>query len=232
MNWACRPTNTKPKPNEDVTIQYDILLRAMNKINKQFFLLLILNVVALCPLSSQINCITEKTYIGVNLGHALVVGATSSIMNPNVTYLPVHIHVTHALKRHFGLTGMALYRLEKDYNLFTHEVGVAFGPSYLANTLRGFYFDFKFGVAYAFGRDFAKNNYRRTDIIVQPDAGYFINSKKNDFTMAIGLGFQSLLLYNEHPTRQSMTNSWRWNPISQLAHYYLPVINVSIGITR
>src|ERR1035437_661524 len=126
MNWACRPTNTKPGEN---IIQYDILfLRAMNKLKKQFFLLLILNVVVLFPVSSQINCITEKTYIGVNLGHALVVGATSTIMNPNVTYLPLHIHVTHALKRHFGLTGMALYRLEKDYNLFTHEVGVAFGP--------------------------------------------------------------------------------------------------------
>ena len=235
MNWACRPTNTKPKPkpNENVIIKFYILfLHAMNNVTKQFFLLLILNVVVLNPIRSQINCITEKTYIGVNLGHALVVGATSTIMNPNVTYLPLHIHVTHALKRHFGLTGMALYRLERDYNLFTHEVGIAVGPSYLTNTLRGFYFDFKLGVAYAFGRDFARNNYRRTDIIVQPDAGYFINSKKNDFTMAIGLGFQSLLLYHEHPTRQSMTNSWRWNPMAQLAHYYLPVINVSIGITR
>ena len=230
MNWACRPTNTKPGEN---IIQYDILfLRAMNKLKKQFFLLLILNVVALFPVSSQINCITEKTFIGANLGHALVVGASSTIMNPNVTYLPLHVHVIHAVKRHFGLSGMALYRLERDYNLFTHEVGVAFGPSYLANTLRGFYFDFKLGVAYAFGRDFAKNNYRRTDIIVQPDAGYFINSKNNDFTLAIGLGFQSLLLYHERPTRQSMSDSWRWNPMAQLAHYYLPVINVSIGITR
>jgi hypothetical protein len=230
MNWACWLTNSKPnkpvKPKPIIIFFHFLIL-----VRKHLFFLLVINLLIIKPLNAQLNCIQEKTFIGVNLGHAATVAAASTIMDPKVTYLPVHIHITHAFKRHFGLTGMAIYRLESDHSLFTHEVGFAFGPAYLAKTLRGFYFDFKLGVAYAFGRDFAKNDYRRTDIIVQPDAGYYINFK-NDFSMTIGLGFQSLLLYHERPTRQSMTNSWRWNAMAELGHYYLPVINVSLGLTR
>jgi len=152
-------------------------------------------------------------------------------MNKNVTYIPLHFIVSHSMSRHFGLTGLIMYRLEKDYDLFTHEIGFGFGPSYLSNSLKGFYADCKFGLAFAFGRDFAKNAYTRTDILIQPDAGYYINFK-NGFSLAIGLGFQSLLLYKENPTRRSNLDSWDWNKTSQMAHYYLPVINVTLGIMQ
>jgi len=38
------------------------------------------------------------------------------------------------------------------------------------------------------------------------------------------------VLYNENPTRRSVKDSWDWNKVSQMAHYYLPVVNVSLGV--
>lgn len=230
MNQA--PTPIPHKPNQTYHIHIiKAPIHLINHFRNRIYFLIILNFAVFCPGHSQLNCIAEKTYFGINLAHTAIVTATSSIMNPNVTYVPVDIHVSHAFRRHFALSGLLLYRLEKDYDFFTHEVGFAIGPSYLKNGLRGFYFDWKFGVAYAFGRDYAKNDYRRTDIIVQPDAGYYIKIT-NDFTMAVGLGIQTLVLFKESPTRRSMFDSWDWNRMGQLAHYYLPVINVSVGFTR
>jgi hypothetical protein len=227
MHRACKPTNVNKR-------QMNYMQLTINNIailKKYLLLMAFCNILAFQTTKAQLTCISEKTYYGINLGNLAVVGLTSKIMNPNVTYLPVHLHVMHAFRRHFGLTGMALYRMEKDYNLFTHEVGIAVGPTYLSNAIKGYFLDCKFGVAYAFGRDVRKHDYNRTDLIVQPEFGYYFRFK-NVYTMAVGIGLQTLFLYKENPTRRSGFNSWDWNSMSQLAHYYLPVINVSVGFTQ
>lgn len=170
-----------------------------------------------------------RTFYGINLGHALAVSTSSKIMNKNVLYVPAHLVISHAMSRHFGLTGLIMYRLEKDYNFLTHEVGFGFGPSYLSNSLKGFYADCKFGLAYAYGLNYEKKRYTRTDILIQPDVGYYKHFK-NGFSLALGVGLQTLVLYKENPTRRSISDSWDWNKTSQMAHYYLPVINVSVGV--
>ena len=48
--------------------------------------------------------------------------------------------------------------------------------------------------------------------------------------MLLGLGLQTLILLNENPQRNVGMNSWDWNRIGMMSHYYLPVLNISIGI--
>ncbi len=90
-----------------------------------------------------------------------------------------------------------LYRLDKDGDDFlTHEFGFAAGPAFLSNKLNGFYADVKFGLGYAFGKDYNNSDYNRTDLIIEPDLGYYLCFKSN-FTIALGIGLQSLVKLSE-----------------------------------
>ncbi|MBN1157793.1 MAG: hypothetical protein JXA61_00300 [Bacteroidales bacterium] len=146
-------------------------------------------------------------------------------MDADVSYLPIHIHFNHAFSRHFGISGMGLYRLDKDGPHFlTHEFGFAAGPAYLSNSLNGFYADLKIGFGYAFGTDYNNSDYTRSDLIIEPDIGYYLNFSSG-FSIALGIGMQSLIKLWE----SYYGYVWEWNSTGKLSHYYLPVVNVSLG---
>ncbi len=177
-------------------------------------------------LSAQDNENNGKTFIGINLGHTLAVSFVSSTLSNGTSYVPVHLIINHSLSEHFGLSGLLLFRSEKDGdNFLTTELGFAVGPSYLSSALNGFYIDCKFGLGIASGRDYDLNDYSRTDFIIQPDIGYYLNMGSK-FTMIFGLGMQTLLKLSENPPRGS---NWDWNGIGTMSHYYLPVLNISFG---
>jgi len=174
---------------------------------------------------AQTNDSVGSTYIGINVGHTIVIQAASKAMDQNVSYFPVHIIANHSISKHFGISGLFIYRMDKDGDYFlTHEFGLAVGPAYLSKQLKGFYADIKLGLGYAFGTDYNNSDYTRTDLIIEPDIGYYLGFK-NRFTMAIGIGLQSLLKLSE----SYYGDVWEWNSTGKLSHYYLPVFNVSLG---
>jgi hypothetical protein len=124
-----------------------------------------------------------------------------------------------------------MYRYEKDaYGNVVTELGLAVGPSYYAEGMNGLFASIRFGLAYAFGKDLYFRNYSRVDLIFQPDFGYFISF--GPFKMQLGIGLQSLPYIAENPRRDSGSylTAWDWNSLGMLAHYYLPEVNVSIGV--
>lgn len=168
----------------------------------------------------------NKTYFGVNIGHAIAVKTVSSILSDETNYLPVHLNLNHSMGNNIGLSGLFMYRLDKDGEDFlTHELGVAFGPSYLFNNLEGLSIDFKIGFARAFGKDYMSNDYSRNDFVIQPEIAYYI-SFPSKLALSFGLGLQTLVKISEKPDRAFM---WDWNKTGKLSHYYLPVLNISVG---
>lgn len=193
---------------------------------KKTILLSLLIAICLQNLFSQNESSSKNTYIGINPLHTIVIQTVSKALDPDVSYLPVHIQVDHSFNKHFGLSGLLLYRLDKDGSYFlTHEFGFAIGPSYLTNSLNGFFADLKIGLGYAFGTDYNDSDYHRTDFIIQPDIGYYLCFKSR-FTIALGIGLQSLIKLSE----SYYGYIWEWNSTGKLSHYYLPVLNLSVGI--
>ena len=193
---------------------------------KKTILLSLLITICLQNLFSQNESSSKNTYIGINPLHTIFIQTVSKASDPDVSYLPVHIQVDHSFNKHFGLSGLLLYRLDKDGSYFlTHEFGFAIGPSYLTNSLNGFYADLKIGLGYAFGTDYNDSDYHRADLIIQPDIGYYLCFKSR-FTIALGIGLQSLIRMSE----SYYGYIWEWNSTGKLSHYYLPVLNLSVGI--
>ena len=189
--------------------------------------------VMLCLVGSMAVCGQSvandgKTFIGINAGHLFVVPLVSRAMNDaNVTYLPIHINAYHSMSKNFALSGLLLFRSEKDYGFQSGEFGFAVGPCYTTNYLNGFFADCKVGVAFAVGNDYQYNDYTRADFVIQPEVGYFLTFASR-FTMSLGLGCQSLLKISENPKREN--TGWEWNNTGKMSHYYLPVLNISFGI--
>jgi len=169
-----------------------------------------------------------KTYISVNVGHmTLIPMITTAMYGANVIYLPIHFNAYHSLSKNFAMSGMAIYRMERDYDFLTQEVGFAIGPCFTSNHLKGFFADFKVGYAFAFGHDYQYNDYSRSDFVLQPEVGYFL-TLAGRFTMSLGLGCQSLLKIREYPRRED--TGWDWDNSGKMSHYFLPVLNVSLGV--
>ncbi len=193
----------------------------MNKIP----ITLLIGVFSFMEICAQTGENSGNTFIGINPLHTIVIKTVSGAIDKDVTYLPVHLIVDHSVKKHFGISGLLLYRLDKDgENFLTHEFGFAAGPSYLSNGLKGFYANLKVGFGYAFGKDYNDSEYDRIDLILQPDIGYYIYFS-NGFMLTIGLGMQSLLKLSE----SYYGLIWEWNSTGRLSHYYLPVVNLSFG---
>jgi hypothetical protein len=167
----------------------------------------------------------QNTFIGINAGHTLVVNLVSQNLGDETRYLPIHLQVNHAFSDHFGLSAGFLYRLDKDGNFATNEIGAAIGPCYMQKRLNGFIGDVKIGFARAFGRNYDLEDYSRTDFLLQPEMGYFVRMG-DKFSFCFGIGVQSLLMISESPSR---ANIWDWNGMGKFSHYYLPVLNISIG---
>ena len=169
-----------------------------------------------------------KTLISINVGQMTVVPlVTTAMYGTNVTYLPIHFNAYHSLNKHIALSGLALFRMEKDYDFLTQEIGFSVGPCFTSNYLKGFFADCKLGVAFAFGHDYQYNDYTRSDLVIQPEFGYFLTVASR-FTMTFGLGCQSLLKLREVPRRED--TGWDWDNSGKMSHYFLPVLNISLGI--
>ena len=168
-----------------------------------------------------------KTFIGINLGHMMVIPLISTAQDANVTYLPIHLNVYHLLSKNFALSGLLMYRMEKDYDFSTSEFGFAIGPCFTANHLNGFFADCKVGVAFATGNDYQYNDYTRADFLIQPEVGYML-TLAGKFTMSFGVGCQTLLKIRENPKRED--TGWVWNNQGKMSHFYLPVLNISLGV--
>jgi hypothetical protein len=63
------------------------------------------------------------------------------------------------------------------------------------------------------------------DLIIQPDIGFF-KKFTSGFALSLGLGIQSLVKISENPSREGV---WEWNKTGKFSHYYLPVLNISLG---
>lgn len=175
---------------------------------------------------SQSAEIEYNTFIGINPAHTVILQAVSRTMDPEISYFPLHIHINHSLTRHLALSGLLMYRLDKDGEYFlTHEFGVALGPSYTIDRLNGLYVDLKTGLGYAFGTDYNDSEYIRTDLIIEPDIGYYIDLN-NRLSLIVGLGLQTLVKLSE----SYYGYVWEWNSTGKLSHYYLPVVNVTLGV--
>jgi hypothetical protein len=169
-----------------------------------------------------------KTLISINLGQMTVVPlVTTAMYGANVTYLPIHFNAYRSLNKNIALSGMAMFRMERDYDFLTQEIGFAVGPCFTSNYLKGFFADFKAGIAFAFGHDYQYNDYTRSDFVIQPEVGYFL-TVAGRFTMSFGLGCQSLLKLREVPRRED--TGWDWDNSGKMSHYCLPVLNVSLGV--
>jgi len=178
-------------------------------------------------LLAQVEQNPQATFIGINPVHTILVESVSQAIDPSVSYLPIHFTVDHSFSKHFGISGLLLYRLDKDGEYFlTHEFGFAAGPSYLSDELKGFYANLKIGVGLSFGKDYNNSDYNRTDLVLQPDIGYYIDFQ-NGLTFTIGIGMQSLIKLSE----SYYGYIWEWNFNGRLSHYYLPVVNFTIGYT-
>jgi hypothetical protein len=172
---------------------------------------------------------SADSFVGLNLGHAALVWLASS--SAGYTYLPIHIEYAHLTKRNIGLSVLGMYRYEKDaFGNVVQELGAAVGPSYYAEGLNGLFASMRFGLGFAFGRDLYFRNYSRVDLILQPDFGYFVSL--GALRMQVGIGLQSLPYIAENPQRDSGSylTAWDWNSLGMLAHYYLPVVNLTIGV--
>ena len=169
----------------------------------------------LCFSFSQENGNKQNTFIGINPAVSLTVGCLSTIMDPNTTYIPIHIVANHSFSKHFGLSGLLMYRLEKDNAFKTNEIGFAVGPSYLSNELNGFYADLKLGIGLAAGQNNLSEDYTRMDLIIQPDIGFF-KKFSSGFALSLGLGIQSLVKISENPSREGV---WEWNKTGKFSHY-------------
>ena len=187
--------------------------------------------IALCSMWSvamygQSTLNEGKTVVGFNAGQACVVSTITLTSYDNVLYMPLHFNAFRSLSKNFALSGLLLFRSEKDYEFLTHEFGFAVGPCYTTNYLNGLAIDCKAGFAFALGHDYSYNDYTRADILIQPEVTYFLPFS-GKFTMMVGLGVQSLVKITESPRREN--TGWDWDNNGKLSHYFLPVLNISIG---
>jgi hypothetical protein len=179
----------------------------------------------------SLNSETEKRskyFVGMNVAHSVVVSGVSALIGDNVFYLPIHFDFHLALSNTFGLSGLLMYRFEKDGSNFrTHEIGFAIGPriSFSKKGVAGLYITCQIGAGFCFGKEYSASDYYRIDFIVNPEIGYVIPTKGR-FGVAVGIGLQTLLPVVE----DYVGNYWEWKDIGTLSHYYLPVIKLSIGI--
>jgi hypothetical protein len=169
-----------------------------------------------------------KTFFSVNPAHSVAVMAVSTVVASETRYLPIHFGITHAFTPHLAVASLLMYRLDKDGEFFlTHEFGFAAGPEYQFKRWNGFFVNFKAGIGYAFGTDYNDSEYHRTDLILQPDLGYYFKFG-NRFALACGVGLQSLVKLSE----SYYGYIWEWNSTGRLSHYYLPVVNISVGLLK
>ena len=163
----------------------------------------------------------KKTFVGINVGQMTVGPLVVLAISREATYMPVHIHGYRSLNRNFALSGLALFRVVRDQQFQVTETGFAVGPCFTSNHLNGFFADCKVGFAFAIGHDYDYDAFTRTDFVLQPEFGYFI-TLAGRFTMAVGLGMQSMLKIAENPKSA-------WIDVTNYERY-LPVLNVSLGI--
>jgi hypothetical protein len=168
----------------------------------------------------------DKTFIGINAGHMIMVPLSSKLMDSHGLYLPIHVNGYRSLNKNFALSGLLLYRAEKDDVSQTQEFGFAVGPCYTSNYLNGFYADCKVGFGYDVGDKFG-DFYTRADFVIVPEAGYFINFASR-FTMTIGIGMQSLIRIKENPRREDA--GWYRTTSGKMYDHFLPVLNITLGI--
>jgi len=171
----------------------------------------------------------SKTFIGINVGHTIVASSVNSILTKGSLFIPVHINAFRPMSKNFALSGLLLYRAERSpsHNKSTSKFGIAVGPCFTSNYLKGFFADCMIGFAFAIGRDYDRNEYTRTDFVIQPEIGYFINLS-DKFSMTFGFAIQSLLRIQENPRAED--TGWEFTDIGKMGQYYLPVLNVSFGV--
>ena len=163
----------------------------------------------------------KKTFVGINVGQMTVGTLVVKAIDKDGLFLPIHIHGYRSLHRNFALSGLFLFRAVKDSQYLLMESGFAVGPCFTSNHLNGFFVDCKVGLAFGAGNDFDNEAFTRTDFVLQPELGYFI-TLAGRFTMAVGLGMQSMLKIAENPKSA-------WIDVTNYERY-LPVLNVSLGI--
>ncbi len=55
---------------------------------------------------SQTESKDASMFIGINPLHTLVIQGVSKAMDPNVSYLPIHIIVNRSITNNFGVSGL------------------------------------------------------------------------------------------------------------------------------
>ncbi len=168
-----------------------------------------------------------QNQLSVNVLHTPIVYAVSASMSGDVSYVPVHVGYVRSLSKNVSLSVLGLYRRDVDGDFKTNEVGIAVGPRLSFGSRGGWFIECKVGLGVASGLDYFDNDYTRWDLVVQPDIGY-TRRIGSHLALTGGIGLQTLVLLSESPSRGG---SWDWNDTGRLSHYYLPVANLSIGLT-
>ena len=172
----------------------------------------------------QVEVESPKVAIGLNVGMPLVYAvASSTFSNSSLTVIPVEAHLR--LGPRWGIAGTLLYRSHTDGALEVNEMAGFLGPRFsLSGTgTTGAYVALKLGFGFAAGNDYYDQDYKRTDIVIQPEIGYA--RAWSSLYLAVGIGILSLLPLSEEPDVE-------WNSTGRLIHYYTPAINVTLGFAR
>ena len=177
------------------------------------------------PVPSQAKVRPKRLALTANLGQTVALTLASQAVSGGLTlYFPVEFDADYAIAEHLAVSGELLYRFERDGPFFnTSEIGFAVGPTLISGGLQGFFATARIGLAYARGVDYNNATYVRLDLVLQPEVGVFI-PLPFDAALKIGLGMQSLLLITDSPK-----NTWSSNALFALSHYYLPLLDLSVG---
>lgn len=177
------------------------------------------------PAPSQAKTPPKRLALTTNLGQTAALALASEAVSGGLTlYFPVEFDADYAITKRLAVSGELLYRFERDGTYFkTNEVGFAVGPTLIFGGLQGFFATARIGLAYARGVDYNNEAYARLDLLLQPEVGVFV-PLPFDAALKIGVGMQSLLLITDYPK-----NTWSSNALFALSHYYLPLLDLSVG---
>jgi hypothetical protein len=164
--------------------------------------------------------------VGLDVLHMLVWGIASGVKGAPLVHVP--IEAVFAMHRHVGFGAGLHYRYEKDGTYMEiSELAFDIGPrfAFLGPGLRGLYFFVKVGFGTVWGKDYYDNDYHRVDFVVHPEIGYAYAKKSPGFYLTAGLGLFSVIPMWQGPS------TFSWSVIGKLAHYYMPVLNLTIGFS-
>ncbi len=169
--------------------------------------------------------------IGVNALQPLVFLMASQFDENEAYILPIPVEIHAHIQKRWGFCGtvqITMYQIGEGDNHQMGEIMAAGGPRYrfTGKKLEGAYATGKFGLSYWGGTAHGVQDYRRLNLVVQPEVGYSVRIGDPGLFLAFGVGVQLGLRLAE---RFEGDNSPDWNSQGKMLMSYTPWLNVTIG---